>query len=106
MPQCNTSDAVSVAALAECDRRDLESGFNAKTKSLVVEALIRMTLAGPTDECALRAVAVRLYGFWDSEDGRSPDGIRVRGCIGKLLNAVIDTIKISVTATSSRATAR
>jgi hypothetical protein len=68
-------------------------GFNAKTKLLVVEALIRMTLAGPTDECALRAVAVRLYGFWDSEDGRSPDGIRVRGCIGKLLKAVIDTIK-------------
>jgi hypothetical protein len=69
------------------------SGFNAKTKLLVVEALIRMTLAGPTDECALRAVAVRLYAFWDSEDGRSPDGIRVRGCIGKLLKAVIDTIK-------------
>ena len=52
-----------------------------------------MTLAGPTDECALRAVAVRLYGFWDSEDGRSPDGIRVRGYIGKLLKAVIGTIK-------------
>jgi hypothetical protein len=69
------------------------SDFNAKTKLLVVEALIRMTLAGPTDESALRAVAVRLYGFWDSEDRRSPDGIRVRGCIGKLLKAVIDTIK-------------
>lgn len=68
-------------------------GFNAKTKLLVVEALIRMTLAGPADESALRAVAVRLYGFWDTEDEQSADGIKVRGCIGKLLKAVIDTIK-------------
>lgn len=66
--------------------------FSARTKLLIVEALINMTLKAPADEAALRAVAVRLYGFWASEDADSPDGARVRGCIGKLLQAVIPSL--------------
>lgn len=52
-----------------------------------------MTLGATTDQAALRAVAVRLYGFWDSEDPVSPNGTRVRGCIGKLLDAIICPIE-------------
>jgi hypothetical protein len=67
--------------------------FSARTKLLIVEALIKMTLAGPKNESALRAVAVRLYGIWDGEDPGSVEGKRVRGCIGKLLNAVIPSLR-------------
>lgn len=55
-----------------------------RAKLLLVEALVNMTLAGPTDESALRAVAVRLYGIWRDD----PDD-RVRGCIGKLIDSLI-----------------
>jgi hypothetical protein len=70
-----------------------DKSFSARTKLLIVQALVNMTLAGPTDECALRAVAVRLYGIWDSEDSESPEGKRVRGCIGKLLKAVTPALE-------------
>ncbi|KAB2339661.1 hypothetical protein [Actinomadura rudentiformis] len=55
-----------------------------RAKLLLVEALLNMTLAGSTNESALRAIAVRLYGIWrnDPED-------RVRGCIGKLIDSLI-----------------
>ncbi|MEU5995246.1 hypothetical protein ABZ806_40245 [Spirillospora sp. NPDC047418] len=55
-----------------------------RAKLLLVEALVNMTLAGPTNESALRAVAVRLYGIWRGD----PDD-RVRGCIGKLIDSLI-----------------
>jgi hypothetical protein len=58
--------------------------FTHRTKLLMVEALLNMTLSGPSNESALRSVAVRLYGIWrhDSDPG-------VRGCIGKLINVLI-----------------
>jgi hypothetical protein len=55
-----------------------------RAKLLLVEALVNMTLAGPTNESALRAVAVRLYGIW-----RDDPEERVRGCIGKLIDSLI-----------------
>jgi hypothetical protein len=67
--------------------------FSAKTKLLIVEALMKMTLAGPTTESALRAVAVRLYGIWASEHAGSPDGMRVRNCIGKLIDALLSSLE-------------
>jgi hypothetical protein len=50
--------------------------FSTRTKLLTIQALINMTLAGARDECALRAVAVRLYGIWDAENSESPEGNR------------------------------
>lgn len=70
-----------------------DQDFTAKTKLLLVEALIKMTLNATANEAALRAVAVRLYGFWDSEDPQSPNGTRVRGCIGKLLEAIMHWVE-------------
>jgi hypothetical protein len=67
--------------------------FSTRTKLLTIQALINMTLAGARDECALRAVAVRLYGIWDAENSESPEGKRVRGCIGKLVKALISSLK-------------
>jgi hypothetical protein len=69
-----------------------------RAKLLLVEALIRMTIGklpgdeGGVDEKlatepALRAVAVRLYGIWRYD----PDET-VKGCIAKLLDAVIDRL--------------
>ncbi|TMR42091.1 hypothetical protein [Actinomadura geliboluensis] len=55
-----------------------------RAKLLLVEALVNMTLAGPTNESALRAVAVRLYGIWRDDPNED-----VRGCIGKLIDALI-----------------
>ncbi|WP_069167423.1 hypothetical protein [Nocardia altamirensis] len=63
--------------------------FSARTKLLIVDALIRMTLGGPANECAFRAVAVRLFGIWETEK----DDPRVRGCIGKLLKALIPRLE-------------
>lgn len=63
--------------------------FSARTKLLIVDALIRMTLGGPANECAFRAVTVRLFGIWETEQ-LDP---RVRGCIGKLLNALIPRLE-------------
>jgi hypothetical protein len=70
-----------------------DQGFTAKTKLLLVEALIKMTLNATANEAALRAVAVRLYGFWDSEDPQSPNGRHMRGCIGKLLGAIMHWVE-------------
>jgi hypothetical protein len=67
--------------------------FSSKTKLLIIEALMRMTLAGPTNEAALRAVAVRLYGIWECEHLGSPHGTRVRNCLGKLLAALVPSLQ-------------
>ncbi|MFJ9628615.1 hypothetical protein ACIRU8_13050 [Streptomyces sp. NPDC101175] len=58
--------------------------FSPKTKLLIVEALVRMTMSGPAEEGALRSVAVRLYAIWDGDP--SPE---VKGCIGKFIGKII-----------------
>ena len=60
-----------------------DAGFGPKTKLLLVEALINMTLAGTVNENSLRSVAVRLYGIWHGD----PDK-RIQGCVGKLISAL------------------
>jgi hypothetical protein len=62
--------------------------FGPKTKFLLVEALINMTLSKPVSENALRSVAVRLYGIWKND----PDE-RLQGCIGRLLSALMPKLK-------------
>jgi hypothetical protein len=61
--------------------------FGPKTKLLLLDALILMTLAHPVTEGALRSVAVRLYGVWCGED------MRVRGCVGRLIGAVVPALQ-------------
>lgn len=63
--------------------------FSPRTKLLLVEALVNMTMAAPPSESAIRAIAVRLYAIWEAET-RNP---HVRGCIGKLLAALIPRLK-------------
>jgi hypothetical protein len=55
-----------------------------KTKLLLFEALLNMTLATKPNENALRSVAVRLYGMWTGEKD-----LRVQGCVGTLIKAII-----------------
>jgi hypothetical protein len=62
-------------------------GFGPKTKLLLVDALTKMTLAGPGNENALRSVAVRLYGIWRAD----PDP-RVKGCVGTLIGALLPAL--------------
>ena len=64
-------------------------GFGPRTKLLLVEALVQMTLAGPSDQSSLRAVAVRLYGIWRDDTDQ-----RVRGCIGKLISALTGQLEL------------
>jgi hypothetical protein len=63
--------------------------FGARTKLLLVEALISMTACPgkPADEAALRSVAVRLYGISTDPDER------VKACIGKLINAILPQLE-------------
>jgi hypothetical protein len=63
--------------------------FGPKTKLLLLDALIQMTLASAVSEDALRSVAVRLYGVWRSEAGDE----RIRGCVGRLISAVYDDLE-------------
>jgi hypothetical protein len=62
--------------------------FGPKTKFLLVEALINMTLSEPVTENALRSVAVRLYGIWRND----PDQ-RLQGCIGRLISALMPRLE-------------
>jgi hypothetical protein len=62
--------------------------FGPKTKVLLFEALMRMTLAHEVRHGALRSVAVRLYGVWHND----PDE-RIRGCIGTVISAVVPSLK-------------
>lgn len=59
-----------------------------RAKLLIVEALVMMTLACGSTETALRSAAVRLYGIWRDD----PDE-RVKGCIGKLISALIPRLE-------------
>ena len=71
--------------------------FGPKTKFLLVEALINMTLSEPVTENALRSAAVRLYGIWRND----PDK-RLQGCIGRLISALMPRLETQDTPTSSR----
>jgi hypothetical protein len=62
--------------------------FGPKTKVLLFEALMRMTLAREVRPGALRSVAVRLYGVWKND----PDE-RIRGCVGMIIGAVVPSLK-------------
>lgn len=67
---------------------DWVQDFCPKTKLLLIDALIGMTLAHPNTEDALRSVAVRLYGVW-----RGDETPRVRGCVGRLIGAVVPALR-------------
>jgi hypothetical protein len=64
------------------------SEFGPKTKLLVIDALVLMSLANKATENALRSVAVRLYGVW-----RDETDARVKGCVGMLIHALIHELK-------------
>lgn len=65
-----------------------DARFGPKTKLLLIDALILMTLARPVAEGSLRSIAVRLHGVWSGD----PD-LRVRGCVGRLIGAVLPTLR-------------
>ncbi|WP_318307789.1 hypothetical protein [Amycolatopsis solani] len=67
---------------------DWDQDFCPKTKLLLIDALVGMTLAHPNTEDALRSVAVRLYGVW-----RGDENPRVRGCVGRLIGAVVPALR-------------
>ncbi|MDN3359144.1 hypothetical protein [Actinomadura sp. DC4] len=59
-----------------------------RTKLLVIEALVVMTLSGPANESALRSIAARLYSIWRDEP--APEA---RGCIGKMISALMERLE-------------
>jgi hypothetical protein len=65
-----------------------DPGFGPKTKLLLLDALILMTLAHEINEAELRSIAVRLYGVWKGDDDK-----RVRGCVGRIISAVVPALK-------------
>jgi len=71
----------------------IDGGWDArlgpKTKLLLFEALLNMTLTTKPNENALRSIAVRLYGMWAGEE---PDK-HVRGCVGTLIKAILPQIR-------------
>jgi hypothetical protein len=73
--------------------------FGDKTKLLLFEALLDMTLTTTPNENALRSVAVRLYGVWAAEAamaGRSKGAshARVMGCVGTLIKAILPQMEV------------
>lgn len=62
--------------------------FGPKTKLLLVDALVQLALASTKREAALHSLAVRLYGISEGDPDR-----HVKGCVGKLLAAIIDELK-------------
>lgn len=73
--------------------------FGDKTKLLLFEALLDMTLSTKPNENALRSVAVRLYGVWAAEAavaGRSQEvsHARVMGCVGTLIKAILPQMEV------------
>lgn len=65
-----------------------DRGFGPRTKLLLVEALLNMTIATPANENALRSIAVRLYGIWDSDPQ-----LREEGCVATLIGAVLPALR-------------
>jgi hypothetical protein len=64
------------------------ASLSQRAKLLIVEALVRSTLASDSNESSLRSAAVRLYGIW-----RGDQDERVKGCIGKLISALIPRLE-------------
>jgi hypothetical protein len=62
--------------------------FGPKTKLLLIDALILMTLARPVAEGSLRSIAVRLHGVWSGDSDP-----RVRGCVGRLIGALVPVLR-------------
>jgi hypothetical protein len=62
--------------------------FSQRTKLLIVEAIVKMTLTCDSTETTLRSAAVRLYGIWCHD----PDP-HVKRCIGKPICALIPRLK-------------
>ncbi|MGH3947890.1 MAG: hypothetical protein ACRDSE_02025 [Pseudonocardiaceae bacterium] len=65
-----------------------DPAFGPKTKLLLLDALILMTLAREVNEAALRSIAVRLYGVWKGDGDK-----RVRGCVGRIISAVVPALE-------------
>jgi hypothetical protein len=59
-----------------------------RAKLLIVEALVHSTLASTSDETSLRSAAVRLFGIWRYDKNK-----RVKGCIGKLIEALVPCLE-------------
>jgi hypothetical protein len=59
-----------------------------KTKLLLVDALVTMTVTSDANENALRSLAVRLYGIWEGD----PD-TNLKGCVGVLIKAIMPFVK-------------
>jgi hypothetical protein len=65
-----------------------DRNFGPKTKLLLVDALIQMTLAKkPENGGALRSVAVRLYGIFEGDPEEN-----VRGCIATLIKVLLPAL--------------
>ena len=64
-----------------------DTDFGPKTKLLLIDGLIQMTLHGKHNENALRSVAVRLYGIWHGDTDQ-----RVQGCVATLIRALIPAL--------------
>ncbi|MFI7677392.1 hypothetical protein [Actinophytocola sp. NPDC049390] len=62
--------------------------FGPKTKMLLTDALLRMTVARPVTEGALRSLAVRLYGIWEGDRE-----LQMRGCIGRLISSALPALR-------------
>jgi hypothetical protein len=62
--------------------------FGPRTKFLLLDALVEMTVAKPVNHNSLRSVAVRLYGIWEQEH----EDEHVRGCVGTLIRALLEPL--------------
>jgi len=65
-----------------------DTNFGPRTKLLLIEALINMTLSKPVTEGSLRSIAVRLYGIYKADTNE-----HVKGCIGKLIHALLPVLQ-------------
>jgi hypothetical protein len=63
-------------------------GLGNRSKLLLVDGLVQMTLTSEPTENALRSTAVRLYGISDGD----PDK-RVKRCVGRLINSLLPALK-------------
>jgi hypothetical protein len=59
-----------------------------RSKLLLVDGLVRMTLTSDPSENALRSIAVRLYGIASGD----PDP-RVKRCVGRLIKALVPALQ-------------
>jgi hypothetical protein len=59
-----------------------------RTKLLLLDGLVSMTMTSAAHESALRSLAVRLYGIWFGDN--KP---HVKGCVGFLIKAILPTLQ-------------